>query len=98
MKWFAVSLAVLSLAMTGTAAAQSPLLDNLKKLKPGFLPMTMSPVNSSVTDLLNNGWRIAGGAMAGGLTLEKDGHWLICEIDDGRVFGSPPSSHCFALN
>jgi hypothetical protein len=97
MKWFTVSLAVLSLAMTGTAAAQSP-LDNLKKLKPGFLPMTLSQVDSSVTDLLNNGWKIAGGAMAVGLTLEKDGHWLICEVDDGRMFGGPPSSHCVALN
>jgi hypothetical protein len=71
---------------------------DVKKPRPGWLPSMLVPVNQSLTDLLNNGWTISGGGMGIGLMLHRENKWLACEIDDGRMFGAAPTSHCVALN
>jgi hypothetical protein len=71
---------------------------NIKKLRPGWVQTVFVPLKLSLTDLLNSGWTISNGAPGTGFVLQQGNKWAICEIDDGREFGSPPSSHCVSLN
>ncbi len=61
------------------------------------VPTTLKALPSSMSDLLNGGWKIVSGSMST-FILTDGPKWVFCSIDTGAGSGEPPTSDCMRLN